>query len=44
MIKIFAPSADCISKITNTQIDNVKDNDIIMPRHNLRECSDSSDS
>ena len=40
-IKNCAPFANCISEINNTQIDNAKDIDIIMPMYNLIECSDN---
>ena len=42
--KIFkncAPFTKCISKINNTQIDNAKDIDIVMPMYNLIEYSDN---
>ena len=32
---------DCISKINNTQIDNAKDIDVVMPMYNLIEYSDN---
>ena len=32
--------ADCISKIHNTQIDNTKDPDVVMPMYNLIKDSD----
>ena len=35
--KTCAPFTDCISKINNTQLDNVKDVDIVMPMYNLIE-------
>ena len=31
----------CISRINNTDIDNAQDIDIVMPMHNLIECSDN---
>ena len=34
-----ASFASCISKINNTLIDNAEDLDIVMPMHNLLECS-----
>ena len=34
IIKNCAPFTNCISKINNTQIDNAKDTDIVMPMHN----------
>ena len=39
--KNFAPFTDCIRKINNTQIDNTKDIDIVMPMYNLIEYSDN---
>ena len=39
--KNCAPFTNCISKINNTQVDNVKDIDIVMPMYNLIECSDN---
>ena len=36
-----APFTNCISEINNTQIDNAKDIDIVMPMYNLIECSDN---
>ena len=36
-----APFINCISKINNTQIDNAKDIDIVMPMYNLIEYSDN---
>ena len=40
-LKNCAPFTICISEINNTQIDNCKDIDIIMPMYNLIECSDN---
>ena len=37
--KICAPFTDCIREINNTQIDNAKDVDVIMPMQNLIENS-----
>ena len=37
----FAPFTNCISEIDNTQIDNAKDIDIVMPMYNLIEYSDN---
>ena len=34
-----APFISCISKINNTLIDNAEDLDIVMPMHNLLQCS-----
>ena len=39
--KNFAPFISCISEINNTQIDNAKDIDIVMPVYNLIEYSDN---
>ena len=36
-----APFTDCISKINNSQADNAKDLDVIMPIYNLTEYSDN---
>ena len=41
IIKNCAPLTNCISKINNTQIDNDKDIDIIMPMYNFIEYSDN---
>ena len=41
IIKNCAPFANCISEINNTQIDNAKDIDIVMPMYNLIEYSDN---
>ena len=41
IFKNCAPFTNCISKINNTQIDNAKDNDIVMPMYNLIEYSDN---
>ena len=38
--KNCAPFTNCISEINNTQVDNAKDIDIVMPMSNLIECSD----
>ena len=35
--KNCAPSTNCISEINNTQVDNAKDIDIVMPMYNLKE-------
>ena len=40
IFKNCAPFTNCISKINNTQIDNAKDIDIVMPMYNLIEYSD----
>ena len=39
--KNCAPFTNCISEINNTQIDNAKDIDIVMPMYNLIEHSDN---
>ena len=39
--KNCAPFTSCISEINNTQIDNAKDLDVIMPMYNLLECSEN---
>ena len=39
--KNCAPFTVCISEINNTQVDNCKDIDIVMPMYNLIECSDN---
>ena len=39
--KNCAPFTNCISEINNTQVDNAKDIDIVMPMYNLVECSDN---
>ena len=41
IFKSCAPFANCISKINNTQVDNAKDIDIVMPMYNLIEYSDN---
>ena len=41
IFKNCAPFNDCISKINNTQIDNAKDIDIVMPMYSLTEYSDN---
>ena len=41
VFKICAPFINCISEINNTQIDNAKDIDIVMPMYNLIEYSDN---
>ena len=40
IFKNCAPFTDCISKINNTQVDNAKDIDIVMPMYNVIEYSD----
>ena len=39
--KNCAPFINCISEINNTQIDNAKDIDIVIPMYNLKEYSDN---
>ena len=39
--KYCAPFINCISEINNTQVDNAKEVDIVMPRYNLIEYSDN---
>ena len=39
--KNCAPFINCISEINNTQVDNAKDIDIVMPMHNLIEYCDN---
>ena len=41
IFKNCVPFTDCISKIKNTQIDNAKDIDVVMPMFNLIEYSDN---
>ena len=41
VIKNCAPFTLCISEINNTQVDNAKDIDIVMPMYNLIENSDN---
>ena len=41
IFKKCAPFINCISEINNTQIDNAKDLDIVMPMYNLIEYSDN---
>ena len=40
IFKNCAPFTNCISEINNTQVDNAKDIDIVMPMYNLLEYSD----
>ena len=40
-VKDCTPFTNCISEINNTQIDNAKDFDIVMPMYNLIEYGDS---
>ena len=39
IFKNWPPFTNCISEINNTQVDNAKDIDVIMPLHNLLEYS-----
>ena len=41
IFKNCAPFTNCISEINNTQADNAKDTDIVMPMYNLIEYSDN---
>ena len=41
IFKNCAPFTNCISEINNTQVDNAKDTDIVMPVYNLIEYSDN---
>ena len=41
ILKNCTPFTNCISEINNTQIDNAKDIDIVMPMYNLIEHSDN---
>ena len=41
IFKNCAPFTNCISEINNTQVDNAKDIDIVMPIYNLIEYSDN---
>ena len=41
IVKNCAPFTNCISEINNTQIDNAKDIDIVMPMYNRTEYSDN---
>ena len=41
VFKHCAPFTNCISEINNTQVDNAKDIDIVMPMYNLIEYSDN---
>ena len=41
VFKNYAPFTNCISEINNTQVDNAKDIDIVMPMYNLIEYSNS---
>ena len=39
IFKTCAPFASCITEINNTQVNNAKDIDIVMPMYNLKEYS-----
>ena len=41
IFKNCTPFTNCISEINNTQVDNAKDIDIVMPMYNLIECNDN---
>ena len=41
LFKNWAPFTNCISEINNTQVNNAKDIDIVMPMYNLVEYSDN---
>ena len=41
IFKNCAPFTNCISEINNTQVDNAKDIDIVMPMYNLIEYSNN---
>ena len=41
VFKNCAPFTNCTSKLNNTQVDNAKDIDIVMPMYNLIEYSDN---
>ena len=41
VFKNCTPFTNCISEINNTQADNAKDNDILMPMYNLIEYTDN---
>ena len=41
VFKNWAPFTNCISEINNTQVDNARDIDIVMPMYNLTEYSDN---
>ena len=41
IFKNCAPFTNCISEINNTQIDNAKDIDIVMPMYNFKEYSNN---
>ena len=37
IFKNCSPFTDCISKVNNTQVDDAKDSDVVMPMYNLIE-------
>ena len=41
IFKNCAPFTDCITEINNTQVDNAKDLDVVMPMYNLIEYNDN---
>ena len=41
MFENVAPFMDCINEINNIQVDNVKNQDVVMPIHNLIEYNDN---
>ena len=41
VFKNCAPFTDCISEVTDTQIDNAEDIDVVMPMYNLMEYSNN---
>ena len=41
IFKNCAPFTNCMSEINNSQVDNAKDIDIVMPTYNLIEYSDN---
>ena len=41
IFKTCTPLADCINEINNTQLDNAKDVDFVMPMYHLIEYSDN---
>ena len=41
IFKNCAPCTNCISETNNTQVNNAKDIDIVIPMYNLIECSDN---
>ena len=41
IFKNYAPFTDCIPQINNTQVDNARDLDVVMPLYDLIEYSDN---